>query len=956
MAKDVKFNIRIKVDGKDVVVQARTDVQKLGTALGTIPGKAEKVRRSFISMAAVSQTFGNLRDGISSLSATMSTFFEAARESALRETQLTTVMQQRMNATEADVESIKKLTAAQQQLGIIEDDAQIAGAQQIATFVTQKSSLEALIPAMNNLLAQQKGYNATGQDAVTVGNLIGKVMQGQVSALTRVGVTFTEAQKKVLQYGTESERAAMLAQVITDNVGNMNQALAQTDYGKITQAANAFGDMQEEIGMALAPLEPLLQKLGEIGFAVSGVVQISAAFGTLAKALGVTTLAHNTLNAARSYGSKVAQQAGYFSKQLGAYMAFEGKSALAAAVSTDVFKTAIRGLMIATGVGAAIVALSYGIEALINYFEKASDSSDDVTASFNRQKTEADALATVQSQLSDKVSDSTAKQKTMIEQLNATIHDSTKSYDERRQAIEDLQAIVPDYHASITQEGKLFRDNTTAITEYINKLDAAAEAEAAYSMMVDIKKQKLQIETQNQQDQEKINNTNRNFKNRTGFDLNDKYHYEHAFLVNSKGRSVNGDVQEAMGTARGWERNWRNNIAKRNQQLVGLNAQERFLQQKIDNRPEGVTIQDLANGTAFQRPKTNRQRTPVTPTRSSGTRSTSTTKTNETPKVEVEVEPVGIIGKLRKSLQDAEKELDGATTISAIVTARGKISDIQKQIDELTNGSSEASRPTIEADVEPTAFEKGSITDKRQSYQNASAKGAQIQSDYETGIIDLSEAQKQIDDINKQLRSLDKDIKPIKLNVDTSDLDRAKEKEQAATDAINQMGASLSSFGDTIGVPALNIAGTLAQAIATMVMGYATATAQAAKMGPWAWVAFAATGLAQLTAIIASVKGMAGSYATGGIVGGSSYSGDKLTAHVNSGEMILNRQQQTRLFAMANGYLPQRTAPTIRMNAAPQRQQLTLNLVLDGKTKGRSTALTLKNVRISDKKIGKEWL
>jgi tape measure domain-containing protein len=42
-------------------------------------------------------------------------------------------------------------------------------------------------------------------------------------------------------------------------------------------------------------------------------------------------------------------------------------------------------------------------------------------------------------------------------------------------------------------------------------------------------------------------------------------------------------------------------------------------------------------------------------------------------------------------------------------------------------------------------------------------------------------------------------------------------------------------------------------------------------------------------------------YATGGIVGGNSYSGDNVMARVNSGEMILNKQQQAQLFSMANG-------------------------------------------------------
>ena len=42
------------------------------------------------------------------------------------------------------------------------------------------------------------------------------------------------------------------------------------------------------------------------------------------------------------------------------------------------------------------------------------------------------------------------------------------------------------------------------------------------------------------------------------------------------------------------------------------------------------------------------------------------------------------------------------------------------------------------------------------------------------------------------------------------------------------------------------------------------------------------------------------SFATGGIVPGSSYSGDRVHANVNSGEMILTEQQQANLWRLAN--------------------------------------------------------
>ena len=49
------------------------------------------------------------------------------------------------------------------------------------------------------------------------------------------------------------------------------------------------------------------------------------------------------------------------------------------------------------------------------------------------------------------------------------------------------------------------------------------------------------------------------------------------------------------------------------------------------------------------------------------------------------------------------------------------------------------------------------------------------------------------------------------------------------------------------------------------------------------------------------VGSLVGSFSGGGIVGGTSYTGDRLTARVNSGEMILNTSQQRGLFQMLNG-------------------------------------------------------
>ena len=170
------------------------------------------------------------------------------------ETKLTEIYRTRMGVTQQAAQATIDYANALQKQGVIGDEVLLSGAQQLATFAQYPGTINSLLPAMGNLLAQQKGVNATAQDATQIGNLMGKVLQGQTGALKRVGITFTEAQEQVLKYGTEEERAAMLAQVITDNVGNMNKVMAETPEGKIQQMKNAFGDMAEQIGATLAPV------------------------------------------------------------------------------------------------------------------------------------------------------------------------------------------------------------------------------------------------------------------------------------------------------------------------------------------------------------------------------------------------------------------------------------------------------------------------------------------------------------------------------------------------------------------------------------------------------------------------------------------------------------------------------------------------------------------------------
>ncbi|WP_293588411.1 phage tail tape measure protein [Prevotella sp.] len=103
------------------------------------------------------------------------------------------------------------------------------------------------------------------------------------------------------------------------------------------------------------------------------------------------------------------------------------------------------------------------------------------------------AVAEAQASLAKKVSDATLDERNKVDMLNKVIHSNAYTVDERRQAIVAMRKLVPEYHASISKEGKLYNDNQIAIQNYIKELENAAMAEAIYERKVEINKKKLEL-------------------------------------------------------------------------------------------------------------------------------------------------------------------------------------------------------------------------------------------------------------------------------------------------------------------------------------------------------------------------------------------------------------------------------------------------------------------------------
>lgn len=217
---------------------ARDDVKGLKGHMEKAEGASQGMLLGMTALAAGAVAFG-----VKSV--------QAFNESTAATTKLRTNMLNVKGATDEHVKSLEGLAAQLQSVGVIEDDVIKAGMSQLATFNLQSKTIETLTPKITDMVAQLKGHNATAEDMVGINNLVGKVMTGNVSALSRYGVTLSDNQKKLLENGNETQRAAVLTEVLSQNYGKVNEALRKTPQGIITGLKNDFGDLMEVVGEAI---------------------------------------------------------------------------------------------------------------------------------------------------------------------------------------------------------------------------------------------------------------------------------------------------------------------------------------------------------------------------------------------------------------------------------------------------------------------------------------------------------------------------------------------------------------------------------------------------------------------------------------------------------------------------------------------------------------------------------
>lgn len=764
--------------------------------------------------------------------------------------------------------------------------------------------------------------------------------------------------------GELSEKFGENVEAMKNSAGTIDEAfgiMSSTGSAKIQKLKNAIASMTDGITSKLSMLRPALNISAEVGNTVVAIFAMNRAL----KAFGVSTM----LTKGRVIALSLAMNP-WKNITIGmrAVITMLTAKMHGAAVGATTMKIAVRGLMISTGVGLAIWALSEAIGYLIGKMDEAEDGMNGMSEAEQQAKQATEQMnkeiASVRTEYDLNIQKlkefkgSKEDERKLVEEMNgkygesfgyySTVADwytalvtNSKAYCDQMVKEIELRKLANDVASAQADMDKLRYDENGKVRRYDTKrkkeLVSIGQVDAGDGKMIAQYRWKpKEGSSEVEQVQAKFDEARRrrDALKKKMYALNGK---DTGTIKHTKGwRPDRANTPVSGGKANGTNKadranrqepktlvgQWRDELSrleKEKENALTVDAKVKIdekigtLQKKIDEATKGkVSIGAEVEPTYITQGSTADKRQSHSNAESRASRIQQDYEIGIIGKEEAErqlndlneqlkalgLKPVEIhfkshVEELQDALQKAQNELEDGTTVEAKIEAAVKVQKLQAEIDAETKG-----QLTIQADIEPTYVTKGSAGDKRQSYENAMQRANRLKSDVEIGLIGADDARMQLEAINEQLKQLG--LEPIELKIESKSVEMARKKLDAACDAVSQLGGSLSGLGKSLELPGLDVAGTMAQAIAAMIQGYATASAATGPMGPIAWLAFAATGLAQLTAMINSVKSM-GKFATGGIVGGSSTYGDRKFARVNSGEMILNKSQQTRLFNLIDG-------------------------------------------------------
>ena len=989
MSNEVRFNIRLHIDGKEKVVTATTAVDNLRRVVNEAKGATGALQEQLINTNQIVEKWNNVSNAIGQLSSVLNDFTAESRSfggaMAAANTMAGKSGDDFAKLKEQVAELSHEVPVARDELanglyqvisnGVPEDnwiaflnksarasvggiadlgetvkvtstiiknyglDWDAAGSIQDKIQLTAKNgvtSFEQLAQALPRVTSQASTLGVSIDELMATFSTLTGVSGDTAEVSTQLAAIFTalikpssEAAEMAQQMGIQFDAAAIKA------AGGMEQFLVSLDKS-VKQYAASSGMLEQEIygklfgsAESLRALTPLTGKLAE-KFR-EDVADMKNSAGTIDKTFDILSstgaaklqlinnklgeysdMLQSSIGNVLPYINVAAQMATGAAAAVSLSKSFNllavssklARTVIAmfspiievcsatmrgATVSATTLKLAIRSLMISTGVGIAIVALTEAINYLTNSSDDAAKSVDKLSeaeqkAKMTHQQT-AQQIASVRSEMMQNIAalknfnGSKEQEKAMVQQMNTKYGEAMGYY-----------STVSQWYQTLTANSKAY------CNQMINEITIRNLANQAADLQ--------------QQRYDYTHDKNGKVKK---FDNRDKIGY-----VKGEG------LQILPGTSQ---------KAEADKVVTNLYRQEQNIKKRMEalvRQNQNISYKHTAGYSA----------TPPTLNTSTGSGGNAggggNTNTGNTPVVTEDKKALeGSIDWYEEKINEKQKELNATADKATARALNAEMEGLQRQLYMLKVDIGIEEVPKLDV----KAFE---VNLKAQLDEGMEAMRQRL-SDKPLVINTEVEAKARDYDHISSLFNIDvSNFESVRTGLaDINGISDSTAKGMAVAGASCKMlGSALQQLG---GDSAAAKAGMVAAAIGQFVLSFAQAMSTCKT---WIdWLAFGISGTAQLTSIISTIS----QFATGGIVGGNQTSGDKVLVRVNSGEMILNAAQQARLFAIANGAAVQ----GVSVNTAGLQGiggGISATLGINGRLRGRDIVMAVANETRSNRR------
>lgn len=595
MAKDVKFNIKLQVDGKDVVVQASTNVKQLANDLGLVHDRVTAADKAFMKWTQSVVAIGAVTNSIQQISGVLNTLTEDSRTfgAAMKAANTMAGKDAEGFAQLKDqvAELSKSIPMARDELanglyqvisnGVPEDNwidylrassrAAVGGIADVGEVVKVTStviknyglewsaaqdiqdkiqltakngvtSFEQLAAALPSVTGQaaQLGVSFTEMLAVmstltgVTGNTseVATQLASVLTALTKessksqkmaeeMGISFNaasiqaagglrnylqELDRTVTAYAQKSgqlkesiysklfgraealrlvngltgEMAAKFDENIAaldNSAGTIDKAfetMSSTGAATTQMLKNQFAAVTDLIAGIVGGIQPYLNFTAQLGMTILSVT-------SLTKAIKGLNIAHALMIARTKAGGVAMLAFGLRASRAAAFARVFSAALKGVAYQATATKIAIRGLMMATGVGALIAGVTFAVEKLTGAFEDASDAAEDTAEKIDRVADTAqqaqDAFANKQSEVYSSLMTKYAQLQTAWKALS-TAHAKAQWIKDNKKAFEELGLKI----TNAKEAEDTFVGNTDAVVE---SFKARAKAAARLAQLTE---------------------------------------------------------------------------------------------------------------------------------------------------------------------------------------------------------------------------------------------------------------------------------------------------------------------------------------------------------------------------------------------------------------------------------------------------------------------------------------